>query len=200
MNFKKMLCTLVALVVTPMLFAGNSSPMQVALNDFSARQAATNPVEPEGEMTTEGILNAFFDAINEMLPAKTQKDQDTDKAVKAGLLKLFQDDEASTLNENEQAVINVLFQDIPAAVEELNALSQNKDMTLRQLEEKQAEIATRVDNLFGDVAVKLVNNQTEVATGADKINAERAKQVTAAFYAQLVSLSMLAEMGGGLAE
>ena len=194
MHFKKMLCTLVAVTVTPMVFAGNSSPMQVAMNDFSARQVA----QAENEITYEQALDAFFEAIQQMLPAKNQTDQDTDKAIKAGLLKMFQDDEASTLNENEQAIMTLLFQDIPAAGEELQTLAENKDATLRQLEEKQAQIAARVNEMFAQVADKLVKNQTQVK--ADKVNKERATQVTSLFYAQLVSAAAMAEMGYGMEE
>ena len=191
MKLNKIVCTLAAVALSSMVFAGNSSPMQVAVNNYSSNQA----VAQEEEITYEKMLDAFFGAVQEMLPAKTQQDTDTDKAVKAGFLKLFKDDEANALNENEQAIIATFFQDIPAVSEEVNTLAQNKDLTLRQLEEKQAQIAAKINALFGSAAEKLVKNQTEVK--ASNVNTERATQITALFYTQLVGAAALAEMSAG---
>lgn len=193
MKLKNMCCALAALLVTPMLFAGNTSPMQIAIQDYSARQTAE---QSDPHRMYEEVLDACFTAINEMLPATNQQDKDTDQAVKAGFLQLFEHDENSVLTQQEQEIINVLFQDIPEVYNELNNLAQNKDITLRQLEEKQQQIAARADELFGQAAAKIVKNQTTVAS--DKLNMQRAKQVTASFYMQLVSLSAFAQMGAGM--
>ena len=193
MNFKKMFCALVALAVTPMVFAGNTSDLAVALDNFSSREPA---IQQDDDPTYESELNKFFAGVQEVLPQQTQKDKDTDNAIKAGLLKLFNDDEAGNLNENEQAIISTLFQEIPAAGVELEELSQNKNATLGELEAKYKEVSDTINKLFGQAAGKIINNQTEIT--ADKVNMERATQVTSLFYTTVVTQIALSEMGAGL--
>ena len=198
MKFKKMLCTLAAITLSSMAFAGNSSPLQVAVNDFSSTHTTQQDEEMDAKTAYQTIMDIFFDAIHQALPEKTQQDKDTDKAIKMGFFKLLCDDNASTLDENEQAIMAILFQDVPSIMEDMNALADDKDKTIREVEEEQNKLIAKMNTLFASAAEKVIKNQTEVP--ASKVNAERAKQVTSLFYTQLISTAAFLEMGDGAQE